>query len=147
MSDFPRVNIKPGQIKHDILVSLSVTQKLSAKELLMQYRHKTKDRTVELFTLNHLDLMRIGGLVKLVGNNEWAITLDGLNRLRELNDAPSKSGDVKQLIAPAIEKVVVRGSTITSWGKAGNYTGYDLRRNCTRPGAYDAYDLPSRFGR
>lgn len=144
MYETTKLSIKPGTVKHDILQALAVTPKLSSRELMAQWKHKAKDKTLEQFILNHLDLLRIANLISIQGSDSWAITLNGLNKLRELNEQ-MESDEEKCEKAPA-PNAIVRGSTITSWGSKSNYTGFDLRRNSVRPGAYDAYDLPSLYG-
>jgi hypothetical protein len=78
-------------------------------------------------------MMRAG----LVRNNiDGLIVLSpaGTKRLRMINQ---EQAGPQQIVG----KRLISTGTVT-----GTYDGKELRRTCLRPGAYDAFELPSLFG-
>ena len=71
--------------------------------------------------------MAIAGYLKKQ-ENSWAITVNGLARLRELEGEKSVDTRVKSHLHRPV---------------SGTYDGRELKNLCVRPGAYDAYKLPS----
>jgi hypothetical protein len=62
------------------------------------------------------------------------LTLSGSRKLREINNAEHPNENV------AAKRIYGNGST------TDDYMGPELRRTCLRPGAYDAFELPSLMG-
>lgn len=71
--------------------------------------------------------------IKSLPDDTLALTWVGAKRLREVNNAKNNLG-------------VVGKRTIGNGTTTEPYTGRELRRTCLRPGAYDAFELPSLMG-
>lgn len=67
---------------------------------------------------------------KLIG-----LSLRGKNRLQKINQEAA-TNDLE----------IVERRTHTTGSASGTYDGKELGRTCVRPGAYDAYELPSLIG-
>lgn len=74
-----------------------------------------------------------GKLINTLPDGQLAITFIGVRRLREANMASNGLGVVAK-------RTISAGTTTTP------YMGEELRRTCLRPGAYDAFELPSLIG-
>lgn len=123
--DLPRRN----SATHRILAALAANDGLTA--------HQIKDvaelsvRIIELKGTKLLDLIR-KGWVKSVGMDIYRITNDGLDLKMQLGDAQLKAGVTR---TAAVKRAEVF--------ERPNYEGPELGKTCNRPGAYDAFELPS----
>jgi hypothetical protein len=71
--------------------------------------------------------------INVLPDGQLAITFIGVRRLREANTASNGLG----LVA---KRTIGTGTTTEP------YDGREMRRTCLRPGAYDAFELPSLIG-
>ena len=123
--------IRPQHIKHKILQCICDTDGQTTAEVYESVKkHFTSTTSFQLFMTDHLDLLQIAGWV-LIDEAECFITSTGREKLRKLS--PGSVGPV------------VRANLFTV-GR-GTYDGKELGRTCLREGAYDAYELPSLYGR
>jgi hypothetical protein len=74
------------------------------------------------------------GYIKRIENDLLDITRAGAHKLRQINEAVSPSGDA------------AGKRTHTNGVMTDAYQAPELRRTCQRPGAYDAFELPSLMG-
>ena len=124
---FPRLSIRVGWIKHEIMSALGAKDSMKSHEIFTMFKAKAKDMTSEQFITHHVGLLLTAGLVTFV-DNAWALTIDGRLRLRELNDQVLAGPKVKKAAMPISKE---------------NYLGAELKNTCTREGAYVAFGLPS----
>lgn len=83
----------------------------------------------------HLKALVRNKVLLSVGDDSWSITTLGLN--------------VSVLLGPVPDNTTRKRNTadrICTGNATGTYMGEELGHTCLRPGAYDAYLLPSRMG-
>jgi len=86
--------------------------------------------------INAIKRMLEAGYIRLVGNpgeKQYDLTLSGSRRLRAINESNSDA----QVAGPR---------EVGRWHHDQSYQGHELRRTCMRPGAYDAFEMPSLMG-
>lgn len=128
--EHPRISVRVGWIKHEILSALAAVDSLKSHELYAMFKPKAKDLSSSQFIAQHMMHMLAAGLVTEVTTGAWALTIDGRLKLRELN--------AQVLDGPKVKKAAIPISK-------DNYDGAELKQTCTRVGAYTAYGLPSRI--
>lgn len=96
-----------------------------------QQKSQIVGNTEDKNTLISVNTLLRAGYLKLMPDNSVELTRHGLRKLREINEAehPSQNTACKR--------------TYTNGMMTDNYEAPELRRTCLRPGAYDAFELPS----
>lgn len=122
---------KKGSVHHRILFSLSKNGQLSSEEIRTI---ASVPGTVDKLHSGTLSFMRNEGLIEPTVIGTWSITSKGLSLRMSLGDAE---------IQPFRRTALLRRAEVMS---RPNYDGADLRPMCARPGAYDAFKLPSLMG-
>jgi hypothetical protein len=128
--DLPRRN----SATHRILAALAANDGLTA--------HQIKDvavlsiRILDLKGVKMLDLIRKGWVIS-IGMDIYRISTAGLDVKMQLGEAQLKAGVTR---TAAVKRAEVF--------ERPNYEGPELGKTCNRPGAYDAFELPSlMYGR
>jgi hypothetical protein len=123
--DLPRRN----SATHRILAALAANDGLTA--------HQIKDvavlsiRILDLKGVKMLDLIRKGWVIS-IGMDIYRISTAGLDVKMQLGEAQLKAGVTR---TAAVKRAEVF--------ERPNYEGPELGKTCNRPGAYDAFELPS----
>ncbi len=120
-----------GSVPHRVLETLCENGQLSVPEI--KNTAYVGDTAHRLRTIMLPDLMA-RGLVKTAGGDEWAITEEGLARKLALGDAD---------IFRRTERRKSKAANVRATMDRPVYLGDELGRVCMRPGAYDAFGLPS----
>lgn len=125
-----RINFRIGGVQHKML-ALIAKRDYEATEL-----RKDTGATIRIDRVREI-LQELRGmkLITNTGKDQWAITTEGLHVSVLLGAVPVTS--------------VVRRSTKerrAEMYERPTYVPTELGFNCMRPGAYDAYLLPSRIG-
>lgn len=96
-----------------------------------QQRSQIVGNTEDKTTLISVNSLMRAGYIKLMPDNSVELTLQGSRKLREINDAEHPNQNV------TAKRVYTNGMMTDA------YEAPELRRTCLRPGAYDAFELPS----
>lgn len=121
----------PTKLKHGsatwwVLQALRDFGAMTDKELLAMGTHETKEALASVRALH---------MVAKTHDGLFEIQPKGRNALRSANQERFK----KHKTTKASSRTLVNAGSLT------NYDGAELRPNAARPGAMDAYNLPSRI--
>lgn len=132
-SEEPKVTVyvRAGWLKHRILAHLKKHGGQLSRDLKGLFKVETVDLDLSQFEKKHLEILMLGGFLTKEGHR-WVITADGLLEVNKL-DHRLETGPPRA----APRTFDFRG--------LGLYDGKELKRNCLRPGAYDAFDKPSLY--
>lgn len=127
--------IKPNSIRHRVLNHLADVSTADTEGLYKLFEEELADTltTQQAFEDGHMRILHMDNYVTRVDDTLWGLTEDGIKKWREMRSAGPKFIGV-----PALPNTIHIGT--------GFYNGAELRDNCMRPGAYDAYRLPSLVG-
>lgn len=120
-----------GSAHHRILVALAAHGQLTTEEIRTIAQI---GGTVDKLHSGTLAFMRNEKLIEPTAIGTWAITNEGLS---------------VRLLLGNTEIAVFKRTAASRRAEVMNrepYVPVELRRNCQRPGAYDAFDLPSLMG-
>lgn len=125
-----RIHFRVGSVQHKML-SLIAKRDYDATQL-----RKDTGATIRLDRVREI-LTELRGmkLISSAGNDQWAITTEGLHVSVLLGAVPATSV-VKRS----------RSEKQAEMYQRPNYVPTELGFTCLRPGAYDAFLLPSRIG-
>jgi hypothetical protein len=101
------------------------------KDFGPQQKAQIVGNTEDSATLISVNTLLRAGYLRMHPDHSIELTLHGSRKLREINDAANPPGDT------------AGKRTLTAGTVSGNYEAPELRRTCLRPGAYDAFELPS----
>ncbi len=117
-------------VKYKVLAYLYKKGGTGYKEIDLMCRNMRSRKSAEWFEQEHLEYLKSHELVHKNVEGLWALTETGMNLIQ-----PYVLKDGTQL-TPARTIPIPRET----------YGGAELGKTCLRPGAYDAYSLPSVFG-
>jgi hypothetical protein len=101
------------------------------KDFGPQQKSQIVGNTEDSTTLISVNTLLRAGYLRQMPDSSIELTLHGSRKLREINDAANPPGDT------------AGKRTHTTGVMTAVYEAPELRRTCLRPGAYDAFELPS----
>lgn len=126
-----RAKYKLGGVQHKIIAALC-KHDMDTFELKSFIQSKLPAPDLR----RHINALVRDKVLLSVGNDTWSITTVGLN--------------ISVLLGAVPDNVALRrrnmADRICNGNATGTYMGEELGRTCFRPGAYDAFLLPSRMG-
>ena len=121
-------------MRNKIIAALFDADELSSADLFLLFKEQITQETAAQFREFYLTPLRIEGFLVSLACDKWGLSDKGFEEVRRarLEAVPVKPGFVG---VPAAPRRVVIPTHL--------YQGKELGKTCTRPGAYDAYAIPS----
>lgn len=126
------LRIRQGELRHRVLESLDTLGPQDASKLFRSAKAKSGNCNLATFSSVRLTLMEQVDLIKKVSATEWGITPFGKKELSAFIPLKVPQG-------PVVRNNLFQPSS--------TYNGRELGQTCLRPGAYDAFALPSLIGK
>lgn len=132
------MDVKKSSREYKVLKVVDSCGGLDAMSIHARVQVSEPELVLNGFKEDYLDRLERSGMVFYdVKNNKYFITGGGVAAIEEA-DAPPEEFIPQKATGVTVPKFLPASH--------GNYTGRELQRTVTRPGAYDAFSKPSLIG-